>query len=192
MKESEWQHWLKYIWERTPKGREFIFDLVPENSTCAEIGVWLATFSQMILDNTNPSKLYLIDPYSFHKGDPPRVTIAKSQEGMNWIYFRLIEDFKDENRTQFIRKKSQDAYVQFDDEYFDWIYVDGDHSYQAVKLDLQLYLPKIKVGGLIIGDDWEWEGNRPIKKAVEEFLNDNNNVELEIVKNNQYVIRKKK
>jgi methyltransferase family protein len=37
--------------------------------------------------------------------------------------------------------------------YFDWIYVDGDHQYEAVKKGLESYLPKVKPGGFITGDD---------------------------------------
>jgi hypothetical protein len=43
--------------------------------------------------------------------------------------------------------------------------IDGDHSYEAVKADIQAWLPKMKRGGVISGDDYMWPG---VKKAAEE------------------------
>jgi predicted O-methyltransferase YrrM len=39
----------------------------------------------------------------------------------------------------------------------DYLYVDADHSYDAVRADLRAWLPHVKPGGLILGDDY---GNR--------------------------------
>jgi cephalosporin hydroxylase len=42
---------------------------------------------------------------------------------------------------------------------FDWIYIDGDHHYEAVLQDLELYFPKVKVGGYIVYDDYDFACN---------------------------------
>ncbi len=44
--------------------------------------------------------------------------------------------------------------AQFDNETFDWIYVDADHTYRGVKRDIEAAAPKIKKGGLIIFNDF--------------------------------------
>ena len=56
----------------------------------------------------------------------------------------------------------------FEDKYFDFIYIDGNHEYEDVKKDIELYLPKTKQ--LIGGHDYqkEWPG---VIKAVTEILN---------------------
>lgn len=41
--------------------------------------------------------------------------------------------------------------------------LDGDHSYEAVCADIDAWLPKMKPGGYITGDDFLWPG---VKKAV--------------------------
>ena len=51
------------------------------------------------------------------------------------------------------RQPSETASCEFRDEYFDWVYIDGNHLYGFVKKDLEFYLPKIKRGGYITGDD---------------------------------------
>ena len=37
------------------------------------------------------------------------------------------------------RSTSAEAALTFDDEYFDWVYIDGDHSYEAVLADLRAF-----------------------------------------------------
>jgi hypothetical protein len=55
----------------------------------------------------------------------------------------------------------------FENDYFDYVYIDGEHSYAAVTRDLANYFYKVKVGGHLIGDDYGWEGIMP---AVQDFL----------------------
>ena len=63
---------------------------------------------------------------------------------------------------------SEDVVDKFEDD-IDFIYIDANHSYQSVKKDLQLYLPKIKVNGVIGGHDYvePWTG---VIDAVNEAL----------------------
>ena len=46
-------------------GRNFLLDKMPKNALCAEVGAWQGDFTKRILAKTNPSKLYIIDPYHF-------------------------------------------------------------------------------------------------------------------------------
>ncbi len=82
--------------------------------------------------------------------------------------------------------------IPFKDNYFDWIYVDGDHSYEFVKKDLELFFPKVKSGGYITGDDYVWWGpflGFGVKKAIDQFLGAGL-VEKVSIKNGQYILRK--
>jgi hypothetical protein len=58
----------------------------------------------------------------------------------------------------------------FPDAYFDWVYVDGDHSYEGCSRDLELYAPKVRSGGFLLVDDYKtgWWGDGLIR-AVDEF-----------------------
>jgi hypothetical protein len=50
--------------------------------------------------------------------------------------------------------KSQEILLRdFPHHFFDAIYIDGDHSYEAFKMDLKLARLKVKKGGIIAGHD---------------------------------------
>ena len=53
----------------------------------------------------------------------------------------------------------------------DFIYIDGNHSYDFVKRDIELYYPKVKDGGVIGGHDIYFH---EVQKAVFEFVIKNN------------------
>jgi hypothetical protein len=72
------------------------------------------------------------------------------------------------NNVTFVKNKSIDVVNNYKDESIDFLYIDGDHSYEAVKNDIILYLPKIKKGGIISGDDYR--SYESVKKAVDELL----------------------
>lgn len=56
---------------------------------------------------------------------------------------------------------------KFKNETVDFLYIDGDHSYKEVKNDILNWLPKMKKGGLIGGDDYNWPG---VEQAVMEIF----------------------
>jgi predicted O-methyltransferase YrrM len=177
--------------------RNFIFDYLPKNGTYIEIGVAEGTFSQTILDKLNPKKIYLIDPYREGLEFPD---FLKNNYGVTPIYYdefhnAVKERFSEYNNTELLRMTSDEAIDKFEDNSFDFIYIDGGHNYNQVSKDLKNYFPKIKKGGFLIGDDYDYPGYQwglDIKKAVDEFiLEKKEELELIKIKNLQYVIRKK-
>ena len=46
------------------------------------------------------------------------------------------------------------------------IYIDASHEEPDVTADLNAYWPLVKPGGILYGDDWDWEG---VEKAVRAF-----------------------
>jgi predicted O-methyltransferase YrrM len=65
-----------------------------------------------------------------------------------------------------VRMTSLEAASQYADNSIDFLMLDGAHEYEAVKLDILAFLPKMKNGGVITGDD-VWDGTGPAKAAQE-------------------------
>ena len=61
----------------------------------------------------------------------------------------------------------------FDDHYFDWIYVDADHSYKGVQSDIAVAVHKVKQDGLLVFDDYTyWSPLECQRYGVEQAVNE--------------------
>lgn len=154
-----------------------LLNQAPKDAVCAEIGSWKGDFSSIILKKTSPSKLFLIDPYKYY----PQYKsawfggISGSQQSMDEVYSSVNKRFHnyiEQNKIEIVREESLKAAERFKDNFFDWIYIDGNHEYEFVLADLKNYFFKVKKGGLIIGDDYDTVGwwNDGVSKAVKEFV----------------------
>ena len=66
-----------------------------------------------------------------------------------------------------MRLESIKAAAIFPDFYFDLVYIDADHSYDAVKKDIDYWSRKVKLEGILAGHDYNMVS---VKKAVDECL----------------------
>jgi hypothetical protein len=164
--------------------RELLLQQMPTDGVCAEIGVWEGDFSSKILEVARPRVLHLIDPWKHESDEVYKDACyggrkATSQEQMDAVHSRVAKRFATQIQAGKViihRTPSADAVSAFADGHFDWIYIDGNHLYDFVKLDLELWCPKVKRGGYITGDDYTegrwWKGG--VKKAVDEFCSRKN------------------
>lgn len=60
--------------------------------------------------------------------------------------------------VQKIKMTSYDASKKFDDDSIDIVYIDAEHTPEAIKNDITYWLPKVKKEGYISGHDWEFKG----------------------------------
>jgi predicted O-methyltransferase YrrM len=77
---------------------------------------------------------------------------------------------KNLNCNRCIRLKSADAVDLFSDGCLDFIYIDADHTYNAVKQDLELWYPKVRQGGIISGHDYIEFQDYGVIQAVDELI----------------------
>ena len=115
---------------------------------------------------------------------------------MNEKIQMLKKKFKNEIKhgiVEVLRKKSDEALNDIEDASLDWVYIDGNHSYDYALNDLKSFYKKVKQGGLITGDDYGTIGwwNKGVTKAVDTFLTlKEYKTELFMIKNKQYIIKK--
>ena len=141
----------------------------------AEIGVASGKHAKQILNFLNIKQLVLVDPWKVYS-DVWQVdnTSPKGLDKFDDIfhennYKKTVKKFSNNPKVKIIRDYSVNAAKMFDDKYFDFVYLDGDHSYEGVKKDLDSWYPKLKKFGVMCGDDY---GNMhlPVIEAVSEFV----------------------
>ncbi len=176
-----------------PYPRDFILKKVPKHSVCCEVGVWRGEFSRRIYTFVEPKKLYLVDPWFFFtEADyfPAEKLEKYSQRAQDIRHADVMEKFTKEMKdgsVEVIRKSSMEALKLFEDNFFDFVYIDANHDYEFVKEDLEHYYTKTKSGGLISGDDFRLDG---VRRAVTEFVDRLGIASHLEIKNDQFLIRK--
>lgn len=123
----------------------------PGLRVCAEIGVWKGEFSARIRRRTAPRELHLIDPWRFLPEYPERLyggRVARSQRDMDRIFQDVRARFGDVPDVIVHRGASADVLPTFDDDHFDWVYVDGNHAYAFVLADLEMCLGTVEASRL--------------------------------------------
>lgn len=179
--------------------RRFVLRRMPREARCAEIGVYKGAFSARILSVARPQVLHLIDPWKFEGSKAYKLAWyggfkGGDQRRMDAVYDGVVRRFRREiaaQQVQVHRSPSEDAAAAFPDGYFDWVYIDGNHLYEFVKRDLELFEPKVRPGGWLAGDDYGVKGwwDYGVTRAVDEFVAAAK-LDTVILKNHQFILQK--
>lgn len=120
---------------------------------------------------------------------------AFTQEEFNFQYETFKVEMDRFPFVQIIREYTFDAAKRFPNDYFDFIYVDADHSYNGCMRDLVSWWPKLKSGATFAGDDY-YPGiakrtKVPFKviEAVTDFAKANDVIHTEIPGNAWAIIK---
>jgi predicted O-methyltransferase YrrM len=134
-----------------------------------EIGVQNGEHALMISEYLSPGKLYLVDAWDKLPNEPKGSEHKKQTE-------ELFKSQISSGTVEIIYEMSNIACSKFSDGVFDFIYIDGDHSYKETKQDLENWFPKLRHGGVIAGHDYIIKKNFGVIEAVDEFRDNNKDV----------------
>lgn len=154
---------------RILENREKLLELLPKNAIVAELGVDTGDFSRLIIKKTNPKKIHLIDAWGSN-----RYNNSKKE-----AVLKRFEREIDNNLLEVNLGYSTQVLKLFKDNYFDWIYIDTDHSYNTTKSELEIAAEKVKNTGIICGHDYfmgNWVSGYKygVIEAVHEFCVNHN------------------
>lgn len=124
-----------------------------------EIGSWCGSSADIFAQHFK--KVICIDPFKQDKEITNRFDMKEVEAEFDKVYDKY-------NNITKIKHYSYDAVKIFDDKCFDIVYIDGEHSYNAVKQDIKLYLSKCK--SFISGHDYWFKKFPGVVKAVNECL----------------------
>jgi len=103
---------------------------------------------------SNPkSKLYGIDPWEDYVGYNEYIN---EQDTIYNKFLKNLSQYKDNYKITPIRGYSNQIIPTFPDEYFDIIYIDGNHEPEFILEDAVLSFRKLKKDGYLIFDDYDW------------------------------------
>ena len=114
------------------------------------------------------SKLYGVDPWEDYNEYP------EYKEQQSKIYDSFITNLQNsgvQDKVVLHRGYSNLEIPKFQDEFFDIIYIDGNHEPEYVLEDAVLSFRKLKKEGIMIFDDYGWGGPDLTKRGIDGFLN---------------------
>jgi len=149
--------------------RNELLSIVPKDSVVLEIGVFKGDFSNEIIEKITPRELYLVDIWTGDWGSGDKdgnnhINISNMEEE----YLNILFKNRYNDSVHIIRTTSSLFLSKIEREYFDMIYIDGDHDGDAVYRDMIGAFNAIKNGGWLMGHDYHHQ----IKTAVDRFCFD--------------------
>lgn len=132
-----------------------------KDMTMIEIGSYAGDSTEIFCKHFK--KVIAIDPWCKGAGG-----IADAVD-MNLIYDKFIERMKQFNNLDIRREYSYNECIKIKAKSVDFVYIDGLHTYTAVRCDIANYEDKIKSCGFLGGHDYSFKKFPGVVKAVEEY-----------------------
>lgn len=113
-----------------------------------EVGVFEGYFSKVLLDANPRLALICVDSW----GPESRRVAAYD------VALQTLAPYMD--RTTIFKTTSLIAASKLPDKWFDFVFIDANHSYESVKRDIEAWTPKVRSGGIVSGHDY-YKGKAP-------------------------------
>lgn len=134
----------------------------------AEIGVWKGAYTASFCQANPKLHMLCVDPWQSYPAWLDTKN-AMPLEQAEWLigeaYAKAMKQLAPLNCT-IVRKFSREAALEVADRSLDFVYVDGNHVYEAVLEDLEAWAPKVKPGGFVAGHDYRVFTNKPTIHVV--------------------------
>ena len=145
-----------------------------EKRTILEIGVYEGAstcwWSDYIMDHPQ-SRLYSIDPFTGNDEYQQNREKFPTLDDIEVIARSNAAQSKNAGKIDIRKGCSWDLFPQISKELkepLDILYIDGEHTPNAVVRDIALYYPLLKSGGALIFDDY---GHEDVRRGVDAALN---------------------
>ena len=133
--------------------RHTLLEHLPKQAVCAKLETQEGRFASAILRATQPCEFHVVD-LDLSQLECRDFLLADPEVTLHEI-------------------DSAACLEQFPDHYFDWIYIDADHRYQAVRRDADVALRKIKPDGMLVFNDYIfWSHEEMVPYGVVAVMNE--------------------
>lgn len=127
--------------------------LLPDYAIIAEIGVYTGESTIQFLETGRVKYLVAVDAWIVGY-DPQDTAASFTADEMREAELRFRREIGRRPEIVIFKGMSSDVVKLFADETFDCVYIDANHSYAFVCDDIDMWLPKVKMGGILSGHDY--------------------------------------
>lgn len=131
---------------------DFLRHIKRDSPRIAEIGVEFGGYTDQYINYFESPEVHLVDLWSTEGNEDPY--FKDQPEQLEYALQQINRKYGDDGRVRICKGLADEWVDKFDDGFFDWIYIDACHTYEAVKNDITKWLPKVKKGGIISGHDF--------------------------------------
>jgi hypothetical protein len=176
--------------------RAFLAQYVRQGGVGAEFGVFWGHFSEVILAEFRPRRLYLVDLWDMQGesfGDWGEYTDFGRLNTAD-CHARVRElEARHPGVVTVVKDSVEHFLAGYDGEPFDWVYLDTSHKYDDTLRQLRTIDRHLAADGVILGDDWIVDRAHPhheVFRAVHAFVRDSDFELVAAGRGNQYVLRR--
>ncbi len=162
---------------RKPRRYDEIIARLAPNGTLVEVGTWKGATALKVLQFRRDVNVVMVDPWLSGLIDPGLIVPAwldsgskmalADQSEVEAIHNSVVEKTRQfGERARILRMESVEAAQQFAGGSLDMVFIDANHSLEAVRSDIAAWLGKVKPGGIIGGHDYNHPRYPGCKQAV--------------------------
>lgn len=165
---------MEHFWQNTEGFLDHfeVYDIALDrydNAHFVEIGTYLGkSVAYLAVEIINRNKNIKVDTIDHYDGSRDGSIYKKHMYHDNLINLKSISHV-----VNLISGKSTEVAKTYPDNSLELVFIDGSHDYTSIAEDIHAWLPKVKIGGMISGDDYGWEG---VIRAVDELVPDKQTV----------------
>lgn len=154
---------------------DHMLERAKDGAIFVEVGAYLGRSSLYLASRIQRAgkkiRLYVVDRWDgwIYGNDRPPETPHESQD-VFWHFIRNVRRAGVEDVIYPLKMPSRQAATLFEDGTLDFVFLDADHGYEAVRSDLEAWFPKIKRRGVLAGHDYLHPDFPEVRRAADEFF----------------------
>jgi hypothetical protein len=161
---------------------DHILERARDGAVFVEVGAYLGRSSLYLASRIQKSgkkiRLYVVDrwdgwlydDYGDDSDSDDESDGARESEDVFWHFIRNVRRAGVEDVIYPLKMPSEQAASLFEDGTLDFVFLDADHNYEAVRRDLEAWFPKVKRRGVLGGHDYLHQDFPGVRRAADEFF----------------------
>lgn len=162
----------------TPDSGKFLYSLCymqELQGDVVEIGSWQGrstTFLARAVKESKNGNFFAIDHFGGNIGKEEFYKVDGSMNQLKMNFEKNILKFGLSNTVNLLDMSNEEASDEFKDKTIRFLFIDGDHTEEGVKKDIELFFPRLVPGSIVVFDDY-FDGFSGLITAIDELLKEN-------------------